>query len=128
MFRTYLTYWDRLSLPIDARVTQAVRNSMNDPQIKADRTQHHHQFLDRVAESKGLKWGKSTDGVSARLRAERTVWPTNLAVKLRADIRNLGKRSVTFIQSATAHELEVDGQRYRFKTGGGKSSLLNPSS
>ena len=99
---------------------------MNDPRVKAFRVQHHREFLGKVAESKRFPWGEAVDGASARLRADRIEWPTNRAVRLSADIRNLGERTAFVIRSAMAHQLEVDGQRYRVRTGGGKSSPLYP--
>jgi|GEM_PF-5567551 hypothetical protein len=125
MFRSYLTHWDELSSPIDPRVVEAVRKSLEDPTSRVRRKEYHREFLERVAKSKNAPWGEEADGIKARLRTNQKNWASNRAVELRADIGNFGQDNVYLIRSAEAHEIEVDGRRYRVTTGGGKSSMLS---
>ena len=74
-----------------------------------------------------VAWSKPVEGVSVRLRADKTRWTTNETPTFRLDVRNQGQREFYTVQSQESGRLEVDGVWYRW-TGGFdlKSSWLPP--
>jgi len=72
-------------------------------------------------------WGEPVEGVSVRLRADKTSWANNERATFKLDVRNQGKHEFYTVQSQESGRLEVDGVWYDW-TGGFdlKSSWLPP--
>lgn len=54
-------------------------------------------------------WGQPLEGVSARLRPDKTRWARNETVTFKVDVRNEGQREFHTVQSQETGRLEVDG-------------------
>jgi hypothetical protein len=74
-----------------------------------------------------VPWGEPVEGVSVRLRADKTTWASNEMSTFKLEVRNQGKREFYTVQSQESGRLEVDGVWYDW-TGGVdlKSSWLPP--
>jgi hypothetical protein len=74
-----------------------------------------------------VPWGEPLEGVSVRLRADKTSWASNEMATFKLEVRNQGKREFYTVQSQESGRLEVDGVWYDW-TGGFdlKSSWLPP--
>src|SRR5450759_631577 len=57
-------------------------------------------------------WGEPVEGVSVRLRPEKTKWASNETATFRLDVRNQGQREFYTVQSQETGRLEVDGVWY----------------
>jgi hypothetical protein len=65
----------------------------------------------------GVPWGEPLEGVSVRLRADKTNWGSNEIATFKLDVRNQGQREFYAVQSQVTGRLEVDGVCYGW-TGG----------
>ena len=61
-----------------------------------------------------VAWGEPVEGVSVRLRADKTSWMTNETPTFKLDVRNQGKREFSTFQSQKMGRLEVDGVWYEW--------------
>lgn len=61
-----------------------------------------------------ILWGQPAEGVSVRLRPDKTRWASNETITFRVDVRNQGQREFHTVQSQMAGRLEVDGVWYRW--------------
>ena len=57
-------------------------------------------------------WGEAVEGVSVRMRADKTRWPSNETPTFKLDMRNQGQREFYTAQSQETGRLEVDGVWY----------------
>jgi beta-lactamase regulating signal transducer with metallopeptidase domain len=73
-------------------------------------------------------WGKAIEGMSLRLRAQRTRWSVGESPRFTLDVRNQGRRSFRVFQSPVAGTFLVDGYSFAWSLGwvGGASSPLPP--
>src|SRR5438046_2973461 len=68
-------------------------------------------FLEKTSVREAA-WGEPVEGVSVRLRADKTKWATNEIPTLKLDVRNQGQRRFSTVQSQVTGRLEVDGVWY----------------
>jgi beta-lactamase regulating signal transducer with metallopeptidase domain/HEAT repeat protein len=59
-------------------------------------------------------WGKSVQGLNARLRPDKTVWAHRETPTFRADVRNTRPTTIGVPTSQTKLELHIDGRKYRW--------------
>ena len=72
-------------------------------------------------------WSEAVEGVQARLRPEKAVWPVGETPSLTADVRNLGERDLFVAQAQQLCEIDFDGQWYLWVGELGlKSSAFGP--
>jgi beta-lactamase regulating signal transducer with metallopeptidase domain len=73
-------------------------------------------------------WGKSIEGMSVRLRAQRTRWSIGESPRFTLDFRNQGGRSFRVFQSPVTGTFLADGNSFVWSRGwvGGVSSPLPP--
>src|SRR2546427_8348483 len=57
-------------------------------------------------------WGEPVEGVSVRMRADKTRWATNETPAFKLEVRNQGQREFGTTQSQKTGRLEVDGVWY----------------
>src|SRR5215471_11266745 len=62
-------------------------------------------------------WGQPVEGVSVRLRPDKTRWASNEMATFKLDVRNQGKRGFYTVQSQESGRLEVDGVWYDWAGG-----------
>ncbi len=68
-----------------------------------------------IDEPTEVTWGKSSDGVQCRLRADKLVWEAGEVPILKADVRNRGKRELWVLRAQAGCELEFDGKWFEQK-------------
>ena len=59
-----------------------------------------------------IAWGEPVEGVSVRLRADKTKWATNETPTFKLDVRNQGQREFYTRRAQESGRLEVDGVWY----------------
>ena len=71
----------------------------------------------RASAADEVAWGEPVEGVSVRLRADKTKWATNETPTFKLDVRNQGQREFYTRRAQESGRLEVDGVWYGW-TGG----------
>jgi hypothetical protein len=72
-------------------------------------------------------WGEPVEGVSVRMRADKTRWTTNETATFKLDVRNRGQREFYAVQSQEGGRFEVDGVWYGWTGGFDRKSSALPS-
>ncbi len=77
-------------------------------------------FIEKSSADQAVReaaWGEPVEGVSVRLRADKTRWTTNETPTFKLDVRNQGQREFYTVQSQETGRLEVDGVWYGWTRG-----------
>jgi beta-lactamase regulating signal transducer with metallopeptidase domain len=116
----YHTWWIR---PLSGR-DEKMESHGNEPLLKNPAM----PASPSAAKSNGSAWGEAVEGVSVRLRADRTTWSIHETPNFTLDFRNQGPHSFRFLQSPVAGTFEVDGIEHGRASGwgGGASSPFIP--
>ena len=72
-------------------------------------------FIEKSSADQAVReaaWGEPVEGVSVRLRADKTRWTTNETPTFKLDVRNQGQRKFGTFQAQELGRLEVDGVWY----------------